>query len=409
MIILQKKADCCGCESCVQKCPKECISFEIDEEGFYYPKVDYSKCVNCHICEQVCPIINQGNPRTPHEVYAAYSNDESVVLTSSSGGLFSLLAEKIIDQGGVVFGVSFDGNWSVSHKYSETKSGLVCFRGSKYVQSRIGQTYIEAESLLKKDRYVLFSGTPCQIAGLWKFLHKDYQKLYTVDVICHGVPSPGVWNKYLKSIRPKSFDGKNTVLSSLNEMPEIASISFRDKRNGWEKFGFVAQFVADEGGDKNSVLPPNNVFYENHYQNLFMKGFLRNLCLRPSCYDCPARSGKSNSDILLGDFWGVKRRCPEMYNANGVGLVLVYTQKGAELVSGLDIVSKRITYEDVIDCNENVEFSVKEPRFRTAFFKFYAKIGVDAINKYCRKMESHGIPLLYKKVIGKMHQLFKVK
>lgn len=219
MIRIYNKHDCCGCNSCVQRCPKSSITMREDEEGFLYPDVDESTCIDCGLCETVCPVIHQSTVRKPIAVCAAKNKDEKIRLSSSSGGAFTALAESVIDEDGVVFGAKFDEDWSVVHDYMETREGLAAFRGSKYVQSRIGDSFKKAEQFLKAGRKVLFSGTPCQIAGLKRFLRKEYDNLLTVDFICHGVPSPGVWREYLKEETARQCGGKNTVLLSPSPCP----------------------------------------------------------------------------------------------------------------------------------------------------------------------------------------------
>jgi coenzyme F420-reducing hydrogenase beta subunit len=182
-----------------------------DREGFLYPEIDKESCVGCDVCEEVCPSVHPKAPRTPLRVYAAKNKDEAIRLQSSSGGIFTLLAEKIIDRNGVVFGARFNEDWEVVHGYVETKEKLSVFRGSKYVQSRIGESYKQAEEFLKAGRFVLFSGTPCQVAGLKLFLKKEYENLVTVDLICHGVPSPGVWRKYLDEFIEYQYNIKKCV------------------------------------------------------------------------------------------------------------------------------------------------------------------------------------------------------
>ena len=197
MITITDKSQCCGCSACAQRCPKQCISMQMDNEGFLYPQVDSSKCVDCHLCEKVCPVINQYEARTPLNVYAAKNSDGEVRNQSSSGGIFHILAERTIRNGGVVFGARFDKNWQVVIDYAEDMEGVEAFMGSKYVQSRIEHAYIDVKRFLAEGRDVLFSGTPCQVAGLRKFLCKHYENLLTVDFICHGTPSPKVWRIYL--------------------------------------------------------------------------------------------------------------------------------------------------------------------------------------------------------------------
>ena len=242
MIEIKDKSQCCGCNACVQRCPKQCIASE-DEEGFLYPEVDEAICIDCGLCENVCPVINQADARIPLQVYAAKNTDEKIRMHSSSGGVFSILAEQTIKQGGVVFGARFDENWEVKHDYTETIDGVSVFRGSKYVQSKTGDTFKQAEQFLKQNRKVLFSGTPCQIVALKRYLKKEYENLLLVDFICHGVPSPGVWRKYLKQVIALTCD-KNTVSSHLKLLLSernalVEGISFRDKRLGWQKYSFA--------------------------------------------------------------------------------------------------------------------------------------------------------------------------
>lgn len=204
MINIRDKYSCCGCAACVQACPKDCISFEEDEQGFRYPFVDKIRCIDCGLCEKVCPFINQSEPLKPQKVYAAKNPNDEIRLKSSSGGIFTMLAEFIIDEGGVVFGARFDKNWEVEHGYTQIKEGIEAFRGSKYLQSRIGNTYVQVRDFLIEGRKVLFSGTSCQIAGLKLFLRKDYDNLLTIDIVCHGVPSPLIWRTYLNDIKSRS-------------------------------------------------------------------------------------------------------------------------------------------------------------------------------------------------------------
>lgn len=388
MVEINNKYSCCGCEACVQRCPKQCITMSEDEEGFLYPQVDKTNCVDCGLCEKVCPVINPTDTKEPKHVYAAINTDEKILRHSSSGGVFSLLAEKVLLDGGVVFGAGFDEKWEVCHSYVDTIEGLDRFRGSKYVQSRIGETYKQAEVFLKKGRKVLFSGTPCQIAGLKHFLKNSYDNLICVDIICHGSPSPGIWRDFLKQIPAKLVGGKNTVFLSLKSLPVITGISFRDKTEGWKKYGFSVKGTVDQWETGNSIYPSNHFqIHEYHKENTYMRGFLNNLYLRPSCHHCPARHGKSDSDILLGDFWGVLRRYPEFYNKNGVSLVLAYSEKGDALFNDLPCIKIDATYDDALDCNINIEKDEPAPKNRTDFFTTYSKEGIKTIEEYCKQLE----------------------
>ena len=198
MIEIINKTDCCGCSACEQACPKRCISLLPDKEGFWYPQVEKSACIDCGLCEKVCPVLNSKPERKPLHVYAAINKNEEIRAKSASGGMFTLIAQRVIDEGGVVFGVKFDEHWNVVFGYTETIEGLEAFRRSKYVQAWVGESYKQAKSFLDTGRKVLFTGVPCQIAALLLFLRKPYDNLLTVDLLCEGVPSPKLWKRYLR-------------------------------------------------------------------------------------------------------------------------------------------------------------------------------------------------------------------
>lgn len=392
MIDIKEKQNCCGCSACVQICPKQCISMSADNEGFLYPQVDSSICIECGLCEKVCPVINQNVPKRPLAVFAAKNKNEEVRLKSSSGGIFTLLAEQTLADGGVVFGARFNENWEVVHDYTETVEGLEPFLGSKYVQSGIGDNFKIAKEFLNDNRKVLFSGTPCQIAGLKRFLRKEYENLLTVEVVCHGVPSPMVWHDYLEYKRAKRAAGKNTVSLSLNEMPVITNISFRDKTYGWEKFGFKICYAASKAAENSVSKSANTTNCEitPFNEDLFMKGFLKNLYLRPSCYHCAARQGKSGTDISIADYWGVQTIHPDFYNDKGVGLVLINTPKGRDYYSRIEgYVESRISiYDKVVCLNPCINRSVVEPKYRKDFWMQYEIQGINAISPICKKIKT---------------------
>ena len=375
MINIIDKKNCCGCNACVQHCPKSCITMQEDEEGFLYPIVDQEVCIDCGLCEKVCPVLNQGEERKPLQVYAANNTNEEIRMQSSSGGVFTLLAETIIQEGGVVFGARFNDDWEVIHDYTETQEGLATFRGSKYVQSRIGDSYCQAEQFLKKGRKVLFSGTPCQIAGLNLFLRKEYNNLLTVDFICHGVPSPGVWKSYLEELIALQGNRKNSVLSHskpiiLNSIRDISRIEFRNKRLGWKKYSFALTLSVPIGhGTKNTVL-----LSEPYNENIFMKGFLADLYLRPSCYACPAKCLKSGSDITIGDYWGIQNVMPEIDDDKGICCLMVNTDKGRQLLSSKEWIEYRKSdYSTVIKYNMACVVSVAPNLKRKLFFDKYQR------------------------------------
>ena len=324
MITIKTPIDCCGCGACVQVCPKQCIHLKEDAEGFLYPEVDESVCIDCGLCEKVCPITHQAEKKLPLKVYAAINPNEKVRFLSSSGGIFIMLAEAVIRRGGVVFGARFNERWEVIHDYAETIEGISAFRESKYVQSYMGDCYKMAESFLKGGREVLFSGTPCQIAALRRFLRKEYENLIGVDIICHGVPSPKVWRLYLQEL-----------LKGLKiDTAEIEHINFRDKTYGWKRFSF-------------SLLSDKMKYCEPFNENVFMKGFLSDLYLRPSCYQCPSRAGKSGSDITIADYWNIPQVFPDFDDDKGVCIVLVNSEKGKRVCESLNFISRITEYEDV--------------------------------------------------------------
>lgn len=358
MIDIKDKKLCCGCNACVQRCPKQCISVQEDEEGFLYPIVDLSVCIDCGLCEKVCPVLNQGSERNPIEAFAAVNKDDSIRMQSSSGGIFTALAEQIIQEKGVVFGARFDEKWEVKHDYTETIEGLKAFRGSKYVQSRIGDTFSKAEFFLKAGRKVMFTGTPCQIAGLRLFLRKEYENLLAVDIICHGVPSPLVWRKYL---------GEKTQQGGLES---IQSISFRNKNTGWKSYSFQIEY------DKNHL---KSSFSEYASQNIFMKGFLADLYLRPSCYACPTKKLKSGSDITLGDFWGIQHIKPELDDDKGLTAIIINTKKGEVIIENLPLIRFTFKYEDVYRGNPALIKSSMLPNKRILFYTNLKKIPFDIL------------------------------
>lgn len=343
MICITDKKNCCGCTACVQRCPKQCIRLEEDTEGFLYPKVDEETCIKCGLCEKVCPILNQADKLPVQEVLAVKNPDEGERMNSSSGGVFLPLAREVIAKGGVVFGAVYDEHWEVHHVFAEKIEDVYPMMGSKYLQSRIDNCYKEAEQFLKQGREVLFVGSPCQIAGLRTFLrNKEYPNLLAVDFLCHGVPSPGVWRRYLAEIyssnalkehcRRHAATGKNTVLLlSLNAKSPIGDIKFRDKcESGWKKYRFVVRSKSASKADQNTVLSS-----DIHYMNPFMKGFLSDIYLRPSCYACKCKNGVNHSDMTIADFWGINQIAPEFDDDKGVGLVLLNTKKGEEYFSRL--------------------------------------------------------------------------
>ncbi len=390
MIKITDKKDCCGCSACVQRCPKQCISLHEDEEGFLYPVVDKEVCTQCGLCEKVCPIIHQEDSHEPLASYIAINRDEAIRLKSSSGGIFTLLAEAVIREGGVVFGARFDEAWNVVHDWTDTVDGLAPFRGSKYVQSRIGDTYREAKEFLKQGRKVLFSGTPCQVAGLKRFLRKENDNLLAIDFICHGVPSPGVWQRYLSDF---------CASISSDEIPMISGVSFRDKRNGWKKYNFCLRYTSSSNSGEQEFIQP---FMENP----FMRGFLADIYLRPSCYACPAKSGKSGSDITIADAWGINKLAIDYDDDKGACYVLENTDKGSRSLQQLAFESYSVDMDNIKSYNPSYCSSSRPHSKRFQFFKLYTK-GTMPIIIIVQKFLS---PNCFRKIVQELkNSLYSIK
>jgi coenzyme F420-reducing hydrogenase beta subunit len=401
-IKLAEKQICTGCAACYSVCPVQCISMKEDEEGFLFPIIDEEKCAQCSLCEKICPVIFQGKERKPLNVYAVKNPNEEIRLQSSSGGIFTLLAEHIINNGGVVFGARFNEDWEVVHDYTETIEGIEAFRGSKYVQSRIGDMFKTAKDFLETGRNVLFSGTPCQIAGLKAFLQRDYDNLLTVDLVCHGVPSPLVWKKYLCELidillppppnptyvkynsiidikfRDKTYGWEiyNFVIHFSLKMPvedytKISNINFRDKKSGWVSSHLITiESSLSNNGTKRILLS------ETGQENVFLRGFLKNLFLRHSCYNCPVKPLKSGSDITIADYWGIQNVLPEFYDKKGISLVMVNTEKGKKIYGSLNKNDQETTYIETITVNSRIEKSVLLNKKRKEFFKKWQDVSL---------------------------------
>ena len=357
-----------------------------DEEGFLYPEVDKEVCIDCGLCERVCPELHEGKERMPLGTYAAVNPDESVRMQSSSGGVFTALAEKTIDEGGVVFGVGFDQHWTARHLYAETHDQLAALRGSKYVQSEVGDSYRQAEGFLKSGRKVLFSGTPCQIAGLKRYLQRAYAHLLTVDFICHGTPSPGVFRLYLKeTIESIARQGDKKFSFASSRIPHIpttdvlaakagfaiSDIRFRDKREGWKKYSFALTLSKAKAAGEQNTVSLSSIYTDNP----FMQAFLADYSLRPSCYACPAKSLKSGSDLTLGDFWGIEHIAPSLDDDRGVSLLMVNTDKGAQWMEQIAVNRHEEAYTAALSYNLSICQSVTCPPKRKFFFALLQRVG----------------------------------
>lgn len=310
---------CTGCHSCYSICPKHAIEMKSDDKGFLRPVINYELCVGCKLCQKSCPLNNISSKcdREP-AAYAAFSLNENNHRNSSSGGLFSLFASEILKEGGSVYGAAFNNDFRVVHM--RITNDVQPLKSSKYVQSVIGDMFICVEQDIRKGLKVLFSGTPCQIGGLYSYLQQksiDTTNLLTIDLICHGVPSPLLWEKHLKNI-------------SNNRKPVF--VSFRDKRISWGGFNLTCRF--DNGTE----------FSKNAGQDPYMQGFYANMTLRESCYSCKFKSVTRMADITLADYWGVEKYTPSMVDRNGTSAVIIHSPKGQLY---FEAIKKQIKWENV--------------------------------------------------------------
>lgn len=362
MIIITDKTKCCGCSACANICPKKCISMQSDGEGFLYPVTNTAECVACGLCEMICPIVHR-NERlqngTVLETFGGNTKNGQLRRNSSSGGIFGVLAKNILDENGVVVGAAFSEDfYSVHHICIETEEKLYRLQGSKYLQSEIGDIYKKVKDFLSQGRRVMFTGTPCQVAGLKSYLGKEYDNLFTQDVICHGVPSPTVWKKYVQN-REKVSGGA------------VQKMSFRYKKYGWKTYSVFFEF-------------PNNTEYVRKLSaDPYMQVFLRNIDLRPSCYDCAFRNGTSGSDITLADYWGVQNENPELDDDKGTSLIIIHTQKGLDTFQKIqsELNVKPIEFENAIKHNPSYYESVKRPEKREPFFKEVQNGNIEKVMK----------------------------
>lgn len=354
--------ECVGCGACQQICPRKCISLDRDSKGFLRPTVNAESCVSCGLCREVCPSLNVPNSRPVVGSFAAFHKDKLILRNSSSGGIFHSLAAMVLDNGGVVFGAAFDQEWNVRHAYVESKEDLHRLMGSKYVQSQIDDSYRKAKGFLVSGREVLFTGTPCQIAGLKAYLRREYDNLTTLDFICHGVPSPNVWQRYLSE---KSKEA-SCVLGS---EARIRSVSFRDKSDSWKRYSLSLSFVNPETRTGDKVFRIS----ASHRKDPYMRAFLNDFILRPSCNSCRFKNHNSNSDITVGDFWRCRNTYPKFYNPMGVSLAVCYTSKGLNCMNSTDLSFMPLPIEKIVKSNQSIIRSSEESPQSALFWKRYGE------------------------------------
>lgn len=363
--MLPKKDLCSGCGACAAACPKNCIEMKSDGEGFRYPEIDRARCVSCGKCESVCPVIAP-LPVSQHTAALAAQNQEAEIRRqSSSGGVFSALADWALAKGGLVCAAVYGEDHSVVHTFAETSAEIGAMRGAKYAQSRAEQCFPEIQAALKQGRRVLFVGTPCQTAALRRYLGKDYGELLLVDMVCHGVPSPKVWQRYLtERLAADAPEGR------------FAHINLRSKKTGWSRYAYSVDVRYENGAEYQ--LPQG--------QDWFMRGFVANLYLRPSCAQCGFKGVERCSDLTLGDCWGIWDIAPEFDDDKGTSLLLIHSEKGqrvwAEIAPRFAVYP--LTEAQAVEKNPSaVCSSVPHPNRERFFEKLPGKKPVSVLIRQC--------------------------
>lgn len=386
MIFIQRKEDCCGCGACYDACSKHAISWLPDEEGFYYPSIEKDKCVDCGLCNKVCPIINseflnsKNKSYTP-KVIGCYHRDEAIRFSSTSGGAFWGFAEEFVKSGGYVAGAIFTDHFKVKHIVTNDINELNKIKGSKYVQGDCRGMYIRILRLLKEGEKVLATGLPCQMAALRQYLRKDYDNLLVVDLICHSVTSPLAFDKYVEYLE-NEYGAKMVSYHPKNK-----------EYGGWHKFAFKATFENGKKYVKNGM--------DDYFTEIFV-GHDHILC-RYSCYDCRFKHFPQPSDITIGDFWGIDKIDPEFDSPKGVSKVIINTIKGEKYFSSLDcFVSKEYDAEQSVFNNPESASMIRSVSYckmktRTKFLHFLKERGIEyAVAKYLKRR------ITIKKVLGKI-------
>lgn len=343
MIKITDPSKCCGCSACVSSCPVGCIIMTRDQEGFDYPIANVDRCIGCGKCDAVCPMDQQTEASEPLAAYAVRFDEH--MAGSSSGGVFPALASSVFENGGCVFGAALESDMKVGHGEAVDMAELEAMRGSKYVQSDLYSVFEDIREKLDADEKVMFSGTPCQVAGLNSFLGKQYDNLLTVDIACHGVPAPGLWERYVNALEKAA--GK-----------KISDVNFRDKSKSWRHYGMSVRY--SDGA----------VSYARRDKDPYLSLFLQRLTLRPSCYDCKFKCGKSRSDMTLSDLWSVPALAPQMNDDRGASGVFVNTEKGARALRDLKpAFVLEVDASKARSCNSGFSASVEAPAAREEFFK----------------------------------------
>ncbi len=381
---LASKEMCTGCSACYSVCPVHCIEMIKDENGFTYPHIpENSQCINCGKCENLCPVLKDNgcaDGKLP-VAYAAKSSDESMRMESSSGGIFTELAKQIIAEDGVVYGAAYGETFSIKHYCAGNIQQLQMLRGAKYAESELANTFTEIKRRLAEGQKVMFSGTPCQVAGLKAFTDDDIN-LYTVDFVCHGIPSPKAWTEYVSYRARQDADGKLPV-----------SINLRSKTTGWSRYQYSNVF---EYPDAISHSAKSG-------QSLFMQLFVGDYINRESCENCRFKGYSRVSDITLGDFWGIWDIDSDMDDDKGTSVILIHSEKGNNLWQNIHnrIVSKQVTLEQASAQNPSMLVSSKANPNRTKALQLIAKGNIDECNQFF----TQGKPSVSSRIKGKIKRL----
>lgn len=378
MVSIVNKELCCGCAVCADRCPKKCITMTADGEGFLYPGVDRDRCVDCGLCNNVCPIENPNEKKDGiSAAFAVWNKDEDIRIQSTSGGVFSALADAVIQQGGIVIGAQYVQDHQVGHVVTEDKDFIVKLRQSKYVQSKTNGIYIAAKKAVATGRTVLFCGTPCHTEALIRFINGKPDNLVLCDFICRGVISPLVYQKYLEYLE-KQYGAK------------VQAVHFKNKTFGWHRFSTKVTF---ENGKE---------YIQDRYHDSYMLLYLReNVSLRPSCYECRFKGISRCSDITLGDFWGAQEKYGDLDNDCGTSAVLIHTEKGNNLLfNSQDLLEiHKVDAIDIIKGNDCILYPPVCTTDRNKFFNDLTSKSFSFITrKYCGTYAEDLKNLLFKGV-----------
>ncbi len=370
------KENCTGCTACINICPKQCLQATTDDFGFTYPKLtNPSACIECGLCERTCPVLKERVPAHQPTAYAAYSKNTPLRMDSSSGGVFSELAMRVIAKGGVVYGAAYNEAFEVYHCCVDAISDLHKLRGAKYAESKLGNTFSEILLRLNHGQYVLFAGTPCQVAGLKAFVKQDFENLLCVDFVCHGVPSPMAWNAYVNYRSEQDNHGK---------LPK--AINLRSKHSGWSHYQYSNHFEYADG----------IVHQCTSTNSLFMKLFVGDYISRTSCEACSFKGYARVSDITLGDFWGIWEIAPEFDDNRGTSVVLLQSPKAKALWDEMQsaLVCREVSLEQASRHNGSMLYPSKANVQRNSVLKQLSAGNFD----FCIKLLAPKKPTLRAKI-----------